>query len=276
MADFTHLHVHTEYSLLDGACRIDELVKRAASLGQKSLAITDHGVMYGAVAFYKAAKKAGIKPIIGCEVYVAPRSRFDKNHALDSVRYHLILLCKNETGYKNLIKLVSSAWTEGFYVKPRVDFDLLKEHSEGLIALSGCLFGEVAQNILSQNEEAALETAKRYNAIFGKGNYYLEVQNHGMPEELQVISGAAKISDLTGIPLAATNDVHYCTKEDSDIQRVLIAIGTNTILGEENGLNFSSDEFYLKSGEEMLEAFSLYPEALKNTCEIADKCNFDF
>ena len=276
MADFTHLHVHTEYSLLDGACRIDELVKRAASLGQKSLAITDHGVMYGAVAFYKAAKKAGIKPIIGCEVYVAPRSRFDKNHALDSVRYHLILLCKNETGYKNLIKLVSSAWTEGFYVKPRVDFDLLKEHSEGLIALSGCLFGEVAQNILSQNEEAALETAKRYNAIFGKGNYYLEVHNHGMPEELQVISGAAKISDLTGIPLAATNDVHYCTKEDSDIQRVLIAIGTNTILGEENGLNFSSDEFYLKSGEEMLEAFSLYPEALKNTCEIADKCNFDF
>lgn len=276
MSDFTHLHVHTEYSLLDGACRINELVLRAASLGQKSLAVTDHGVMYGAVAFYKAAKKVGIKPIIGCEVYVAPRSRFDKNHAFDSVRYHLILLCKNETGYKNLIKIVSSSWTEGFYVKPRVDFELLKEHSEGLIALSGCLFGEVAQNILSNNEDAALETAKRYSEIFGKGNYYLEIQNHGMPEELQVIGGAAKISELTGVPLVATNDVHYCTKEDSDIQRVLIAIGTNTTLGEENGLNFSSDEFYLKSEDEMREAFSLYPEAVSNTAEIAEKCNFDF
>lgn len=273
---FTHLHVHTEYSLLDGACRINELVETAARLGQKNLAITDHGVMYGAVAFYKAAKKANIKPIIGCEVYVAPRSRFDKNHALDSVRYHLILLCKNETGYKNLIKIVSSSWTEGFYVKPRVDEELLRKYSEGLIALSGCLFGEVAQNILAQNEEAALETAVKYNEIFGEGNYYLEVQNHGMSDELEVISGAVKISYKTGIPLVATNDVHYCKKEDSDIQRVLIAIGTNTVLGEENGLSFEGEDFYLKSEEEMREAFSVCPQAISTTEEIAEKCNFDF
>lgn len=273
---FTHLHVHSEYSLLDGACRINELIDAAGNLGQTSLAVTDHGVMYGAVAFYKAAKKAGIKPIIGCEVYVAPRSRFDKNHALDSVRYHLILLCKNETGYKNLLKLVSAAWTEGFYIKPRVDEELLEKYSEGLVALSGCLFGEVAQNILARNETAALETALKYKGIFGEGDYYLEVQNHGMPEELEVISGCVKISHKTGIPLVATNDVHYTKKEDADLQRVLIAIGTNTVLGEENGLSFEGDEFYLKSEEEMREAFSVCPDALLKTEEIAEKCNFDF
>ena len=276
MGSFTHLHIHTEYSLLDGACRINELVSLAKKLGQQSLAITDHGVMYGAVAFYKAAKEAGIKPIIGCEVYVAPRSRFNKTHSLDSERYHLILLCKNETGYKNLLKLVSSSWVDGFYTKPRVDRDLLEEYHEGLIALSGCLFGEVARNILARDYFSALKTARWYQSVFGEGNYYLEVQNHGMPEEREVIEGALKISNELGIPLAATNDVHYCTEKDADIQRVLIAIQTNKTLGEDTGLDFVNDEFYLKSEEEMRSAFDFYPEAVDNTALIADKCNFDF
>ena len=276
MENFTHLHVHTEYSLLDGACRIGELVERAASLGQKALAITDHGVMYGCVAFYKMCKSKGIKPIIGCEVYVAPRSRFDKNHTLDSDRHHLILLCKNETGYKNLIKLVSESWVDGFYTKPRVDREILEKYSEGLIALSGCLFGELAKAILSDNSEACDEIVTWYGSVFGDGNYYIEIQNHGMNEELKVIDGAYKLSRKFNIPLVATNDVHYCTRKDADIQRVLIAIQTNTTLDEDNELSFSGDEFYLKSGDEMSESFSMYPEAISNTQIIAEKCNFDF
>lgn len=276
MSGFAHLHVHTEYSLLDGACRIDALCEKAASLGQKSLAITDHGVMYGAVAFYKAAKKAGIKPIIGCEVYVAPRSRFDKNHALDSERYHLILLCENEVGYKNLLKLVSASWIDGFYTKPRVDKELLEKYHEGLIALSGCLFGEVAKNILSRDMDSALSTAKWYNEVFGAGNYYIEVQNHNSLEEREVIEGALTINKKLGIPLVATNDVHYCEKQDADIQRVLIAIQTNKKIGEENALVFPSDEFYLKSEQEMAESFSMCPEAVENTSLIAERCSFDF
>ena len=193
MTDFTHLHLHTEYSLLDGACRIEELVSYAKNSGHKSLAVTDHGVLYGAVAFYKACKEQGIKPIIGCEVYVAPRSRFDKVHGIDSQRYHLILLCKNETGYKNLLKLVSSAWVDGFYTKPRVDRELLSKYNEGLIALSGCLFGEVSQKILQRNFEDAKETAQWYKNTFGEGNYYLEIQNHGMIEEKEVIEGVIEL-----------------------------------------------------------------------------------
>ena len=276
MTDFTHLHVHTEYSLLDGACRIGEVVCAAQKLGQKSLAITDHGVMYGAVAFYKACKENGVKPIIGCEMYVAPRSRFDKVHNIDTDRYHLILLCENETGYKNLIKLVSASWTEGFYVKPRIDRELLEKYHEGLIALSGCLFGEVAQKILSRDLEAARETAKWYDKTFGHGNYFLEIQNHDMTEEQEVIDGVVAISRELDIPIAATNDVHYCTKPDADTQRVLIAIQTNTVVGEENALDFGNDEFYLKSGDEMASQFPNYPEALANTMLIAERCNFDF
>lgn len=276
MTDFTHLHLHTEYSLLDGACRIGEVVDRAVELGQKSLAVTDHGVLYGAVAFYKACKAKGIKPIIGCEVYVAPRSRFDKVHGIDSERYHLILLCKNETGYKNLLKLVSSAWVDGFYTKPRVDRDILEKYHEGLIALSGCLFGEVAQRILQRNPEEAKSTAQWYRDVFGDGNYYLEVQNHGMIEEKEVIDGVLTISRELNIPIVATNDVHYSEKADADIQRVLIAIQTNKVVGEEGGLDFSNDEFYLKSGDEMAEAFADYPEAVENTNIIAEQCNFDF
>lgn len=275
MSDFTHLHLHTEYSLLDGACRIEEIVERAKSLGQTSIAVTDHGVLYGAVAFYKACKNAGVKPIIGCEVYVAPRSRFDKVHGIDNDRYHLILLCKNETGYKNLIKLVSAAWVDGFYTKPRVDRDILEKYSEGLVALSGCLFGEVAQRILQRNQEEAENVAQWYKSVFGD-DYYLEVQNHDMVEEKEVIDGVLSISRKYDIPIVATNDVHYCTKADADIQRVLIAVQTNKVVGSENALEFANDEFYLKSGDEMAQAFRDYPEAVANTCIIADKCNFDF
>ncbi len=276
MTDFTHLHLHTEYSLLDGACRIGEVVSCAKNLGQRSLAITDHGVLYGAVAFYKECQKQGVKAIIGCEVYVAPRSRFDKVHGLDSDRYHLILLCKNETGYQNLLKLVSSAWVDGFYTKPRVDREILEKYSDGLIALSGCLFGEVAQKILSRNLDEAKETARWYKNTFGADNYYLEVQNHGMVEEKEVLDGIVSISRELNIPMVATNDVHYCKKEDADIQRVLIAVQTNKVVGEDNALDFQSDEFYLKSGDEMLDGFKDYPEAVENTNIIAERCNFDF
>ncbi len=276
MTDFTHLHLHTEYSLLDGACRIEELVSYAKKSGQKSLAITDHGVLYGAVAFYKECKAQGIKPIIGCEVYVAPRSRFDKVHGLDSQRYHLILLCKNETGYKNLLKLVSSAWVDGFYTKPRVDRELLQKHNEGLIALSGCLFGEVAQKIVQRNYDEAKEVASWYNSTFGKGNYYLEVQNHGMVEEKEVLEGVLSISQELDIPIVATNDVHYVQKADADVQNVLIAIQTNKVVGESNAMAFANYEFYLKTGDEMKEAFLYYPEAILNTQIIAEQCNFDF
>ncbi len=276
MTDFTHLHLHTEYSLLDGACRIGEVVSLAKNLGQKSIAITDHGVLYGAVAFYKECQKQGLKAIIGCEVYVAPRSRFDKVHGLDSDRYHLILLCKNETGYQNLLKLVSSAWVDGFYTKPRVDREILEKYSDGLIALSGCLFGEVAQKILSRNLDEAKETARWYKNTFGADNYYLEVQNHGMVEEKEVLDGIVSISRELNIPMVATNDVHYCKKEDADVQRVLIAVQTNKVVGEDNALDFQSDEFYLKSGDEMLVAFKDYPEAVENTNIIAERCNFNF
>ena len=276
MTDFTHLHVHTEYSLLDGACRLGEVVARAKELGQKSLAVTDHGVLYGAVAFYKECQKQGVKPIIGCEVYVAPRSRFDKVHGVDSERYHLILLCENEKGYKNLTKIVSSAWVDGFYTKPRTDREMLSKHHEGLIALSGCLFGEVARKITERNFEEATATAAWYKETFGENNYFLEVQNHGMVEEKEVIDGVVSISRSLGIPMVATNDVHYCLKEDADIQRVLIAVQTNKVVGEDNALEFENDEFYLKSADEMLEAFADYPEAVENTVKIAERCSFDF
>ncbi len=276
MKGFTHLHVHTEYSLLDGACRIKDLISCAKEQGMKSLAITDHGVLYGAVEFYKTAKQNGIKPIIGCEVYVAPRSRLQKNHALDSERYHLILLCKNETGYKNLTKLVSLSWTEGFYTKPRVDKEILEKYSDGLIALSGCLFGEVARAISSRDFNLAEETALWYKNTFGEGNYYLEMQNHDMIEEKEVINGVLKISRKLDIPVVATNDVHYCKREDSETQKVLIAIGTNKVVGEENSLEFSNDEFYLRNEAEMREAFSFCEEAVENTQIISEKCNFDF
>lgn len=273
---FTHLHTHTEFSLLDGACRIEQLARHARSLGMQSLAITDHGNMYGAVDFYRACKNNGIKPIIGCEVYVAPRTRFDRDKVLDKEYYHLILLCKNEMGYKNLIAMVSKSFTEGFYFKPRVDRDLLEKYHEGLVCLSACLAGEIPQLILQKDYEQAKNTALWYRDVFGEENYYLELQYHGINEQKAVNEGIKRISRETGIPLAATNDVHYIEKQDAKIQQVLICIATNHTIGEDTGLEFHSNEFYLKSEEEMRRLFSDVPEAIDNTGRIADMCNFDF
>ena len=273
---FAHLHVHSEYSLLDGACRIEPMLDKIKSMGQTSVALTDHGVMYGVVDFYKAAKARGLNPIIGCEVYVAPRSRFDKVHGIDNERYHLILLCKNNTGYKNLIKLISEGWVNGFYTKPRVDKELLEQHHEGLIALSGCLAGEVARALERNDYEEAKKVAEWYNGVFGDGNYYLEIQNHGLDEQLRINPMLISLSKELNIPLAATNDAHYVDKQDSKIQQVLICIQTNHTLGEDTGLEFGTQEFYLKSEEEMREAFSECPQAVDNTAKIAEQCHVEF
>ncbi len=273
---FTHLHVHSEYSLLDGACRIRELPKKARELGQTALAITDHGVMYGAVAFYKECKKEGIKPIIGCEVYVAPRTRFDKEHGEDSVRYHLILLCKNETGYKNLCYMVSMGFVEGLYMKPRIDMDLLRRHSEGLIALSACIQGQVPQYILQDRYNEAKKTALEFLEIFGEGNYYLEIQDHAIPEERRAARGLVRLSRETGIPLVLTNDVHYLRREDAYAQDVLMCIQTGKTVEDENRMRFTGDGLYLKTEEEMRALFPDIPEAADNTNIIAEKCNLEF
>ncbi len=273
---FTHLHLHTEYSLLDGACRINALMDRVKEIGQDSVAITDHGVMYGAVHFYKAAKEKGIKPIIGCECYVAARTRHDKTHGLDSERYHLVLLCKDSVGYQNLIAMVSKSWTEGFYTKPRIDRELLMEHSEGLIALSGCLAGEIPQALMRGDYQSAKKTALWYKELFGQGNYYIEIQNHSLREELEILPELIALSKETGVELVATNDAHYLTKEDSSVQEVLICIQTNHVLGEETGLSFATNEFYVKTEEEMRELFKGVESAVDNTKVIADKCNLEF
>ncbi len=273
---FVHLHVHTEYSLLDGACRIENLLDKAKTLGMKSVAITDHGVMWGAVNFYKAAKERGIKPIIGCEVYVAARTRFDRIHALDGTSRHLVLLCKNETGYKNLIAMVSKSFTEGFYNNPRVDMELLKEHHEGLIALSACLAGEIPRALSANDYETAKAAALRYNDIFGKDNFYLELQDHGLSEQKYINPQLKRLSRETGIPLVLTNDCHYVEREDEMMHKVLLCIQTRRTLEDEDVLDFGSKEFYLKSEEEMRALFPNLPEAADNTVKIAEMCNFDF
>ena len=272
---FTHLHLHTEYSLLDGACRIPQLIERVKELGQTAVAITDHGVMYGAIDFYKAAKEAGIKPIIGCEVYVASRSRFDKVHRLDGY-YHLVLLCKDETGYQNLIKLVSRGFTEGFYTKPRVDKKLLRQYSEGLICLSACLAGEIPQKLLNEGYQAAAESAKEYREIFGADNYFIEIQNHGIDEQKRILPDLYRLSRELGIPLVATNDAHYIHREDSRMQNILLCIQTNRTVDEGSDMEFPTDEFYVKSEEEMASLFPGHPEAVTNTQQIADRCNLEF
>ncbi|MCQ2464911.1 MAG: DNA polymerase III subunit alpha [Oscillospiraceae bacterium] len=271
MSNFVHLHLHSEYSLLDGACRIKEIVRKAAELGQQAVAVTDHGVMYGAVEFYTEAVKAGIKPVIGCEVYVAPRTRADRVHGLDSVPYHLVLLCENNTGYHNLMKLVSEGYTSGFYNKPRVDTDLLEKYHEGLICMSACLAGQVATELQDGNYEAARNTALRYQNIFGPGNYFLEIQDHGIAEQKKIIPSLIKLSRETGIPLAATNDVHYISKEDAEVQKVLLCIQTNSTV-ENPSMVFPSDEFYMKSEQEMLSLFESVPEAVTVTAKIAERC----
>ena len=272
---FVHLHVHTEYSLLDGACRIDRMFDRLKELGQTAIAITDHGVMYGCVDFYKAAKKAGVKPIIGCEVYVATRSRFDKVNRIDGSN-HLVLLCKNETGYKNLIKLVSAGFIEGFYSKPRVDKELLEQHHEGLVCLSACLAGEIPQALLAGDYEKAKAAALYFNDLFGQGNFYIEIQDHGIDAQQQILPLLIRLAWETGIPLVATNDAHYLRKEDSKMQSILICIQTGKTVQDADKLEFETDEFYLKSTEEMYDLFSIAPDACENTVKIAEMCNFDF
>lgn len=272
MSNFVHLHLHSEYSLLDGACRIKEIISKASELGQKAVAVTDHGVMYGAVDFYNEAVKSGIKPIIGCEVYVAPRSRTDKVHKLDASPYHLVLLCENNTGYHNLIKLVSEGYTSGFYNKPRVDTDLLEKYHEGLICLSACLAGQIASELSDGKYDSAKNTALKYQKIFGKDNYFLEIQDHGLAEQKKIIPQLLRLSEETGIPLAATNDVHYISRKDAEVQKVLLCIQTNSTI-ENPSMEFPSEEFYMKSDGEMFSLFSYAPEAVKITADIADRCN---
>ena len=273
---FTHLHLHTEYSLLDGACRIPLLVKRAKELGQDALAITDHGVMYGVIDFYRECHKQGIRPVIGCEVYVAPRTRFDKTFELDREYYHLILLCENNKGYQNLIKLVSLGYTEGFYSKPRVDYELLEKYHEGLICLSACLAGEIPKRLLADDYRGAVERARYYQSIFGKENYYIELQDHGIPEQKQILPGLIRVAREIGAGLVATNDCHYIQKEDHSMHNILLCIQTNHTIHDENKAEFKTQEFYLKSENEMRDVFKDVPEAIDNTSKIAARCHVEF
>ncbi|WP_322183365.1 DNA polymerase III subunit alpha [Neglectibacter caecimuris] len=272
---FAHLHLHTEYSLLDGACRIERLLDKVQELGQTSVAITDHGCMYGVIEFYKAAKKRGIKPILGCEVYVAKRTRFDRVHELDSENRHLVLLCENEAGYRNLIAMVSKSWTEGFYNRPRVDFELLEQHHEGLIALSACLAGEIPKALSRNDYAGAKEAALRYREIFGPENFFLEIQDHGLENQHYVNPQIIRLSKETGIPLVVTNDCHYIEKEDSAMHHVLICIQTGRTVEDEDTLEFGSEEFYVKSEAEMRALFPELPEAADNTAKIAERCRVE-
>jgi len=273
---FVHLHVHSEYSLLDGACRIRDLIARVKELGQTSVAITDHGVMYGAVAFYKEATAAGIKPIIGCEVYVAARTRFDKDHEHDAQRHHLVLLCKNEAGYKNLCHLVSASVTEGFYIRPRVDAELLREFSDGLIALSACVSGEISKLILAGEHSKAKAKAIELNENFGDGNFYLELQNHGFANQPKVNEGLIHIHKETGIPLVVTNDAHYLKRTDAEAHDILLCIQTNKTVDDTDRMRYETQEMYIKSEDEMRELFPEIPEAYDNTEKIAQMCNYSF
>ncbi|SHJ44523.1 DNA polymerase III catalytic subunit, DnaE type [Geosporobacter subterraneus DSM 17957] len=276
MGEFVHLHVHTEYSLLDGFARIKDLAAMTKDMGMKAIAITDHGSMFGVIDFYKEAKKHGIKPIIGCEVYTAARRMIDRDPVKDKNQGHLVLLAKDMTGYKNIMKIVSLGYTEGFYYKPRIDLEVLERYSEGIIALSACLAGQVQRELLNGSFRAAKETALRLEDIFGKGNFYLELQDHGLEEQKTVNRELIKLSQETKIPLAATNDVHYLRREDADSHDILLCIQTGKTLQDKERLKFPTDAFYLKSPEEMEALFSYVPEALKNTVKIAEMCQVDF
>ena len=271
---FTHLHVHTEYSLLDGACRISEIASAAKRKGFSSLAITDHGVMYGVIDFYRACQKEGIKPVIGCEVYVAPKSRFDKN-AYERY-YHMVLLCENNTGYQNLIKLVSKGFTEGFYSKPRIDDALLEQYHEGLICLSACLAGEIPQRLLANDYSGAREKAVYYRDLFGRDNFFIELQDHGIEEQKRILPDLARIAEEIGVGLVASNDSHYIEKEDHQTHSILLCIQTNSTVNDDNKMEFQTNEFYLKTEEEMRALFPHYPQAIDNTQKIADRCNVTF
>ena len=276
MERFVHLHVHSEYSLLDGACRIERLVEKVKALGQPAVAITDHGVMYGAIEFYHAAKKAGVKPIIGCEVYVAPRTRFDKQHRVDSSPYHMVLLCENEEGYQNLIKLVSAAYIEGFYNKPRVDNELLRQHHRGLICLSACLAGRIPRMLSAGDYAAAEQAVREYVDIFGKDNFFIELQNHGIEEQKRILPQLIKLARENEVGLVATNDAHYINRKDSSNQSILVCIQTGRTVNDPSDLEFQTDQFYIKSLEEMRQAIPDVDEAFENTVRIAERCNLEF
>ena len=280
MPDFVHLHLHSEYSLLDGACRVEEIPRRAKECGHSACAITDHGVMYGAVAFYNACKKEGIKPIIGCEVYLARRTRFDKSHGEDSASYHLVLLCKDDVGYRNLIYMVTRGFTEGFYSKPRIDMELLEGHHEGLVALSACLAGAVPRMLANGDYEGARAHAEKMRSLFGE-DYYLEVQDHGIEEQKRVNRGIVRLSHELSIPMVATNDAHYLRRQDADSQAVLLCIQTNNVITDGRPIGFETDEFYYKTTDEMHRLFGYLDDdplgsPLDNTVKIAEKCDFDF
>ena len=276
MNRFVHLHLHSEYSLLDGACRIADIPARVKECGQDAVAITDHGVMYGAVAFWEACKKADVKPIIGCEVYVAPDSRFQKTQTGEGYADHLVLLCENMTGYRNLIEMVSLSFTEGFYNKPRVDEELLRRYSEGLIALSACLGGRIPKLLVRGDFDAARDTARRYAEIFGKDRFYIEIQDHGLAEERAVLPALVRLAEEMGLGLVATNDCHYLRRQDAETQAILMCIQTNTTVDAGRPEAFATDEFYLKDANEMEMLFRAYPEAIKNTVRIAERCHVDF
>ncbi len=273
---FVHLHVHSEFSLLDGACRISSMMDRVKEIGQNAIALTDHGVMYGCIDFYKAAKAAGVKPIIGCEVYVAPRLIEDRIFGVDNEAYHLVLLCKDRKGYENLCLLVSEAFLNGFYVKPRVDLNLLEKYHEGLIATSACLAGVIPQKLLQEEYDSAKEHALRLAEIFGEDNFYLELQDHGIPEQQPVNQGILRIARETGLPLIVSNDAHYLRREDAKMQDVLLCVQTGKTIDDPNRMKFETDEFYLKSEAEMRELFPGCEEAFENTQKIADRCNLEF
>ena len=277
MADFVHLHLHSEYSLLDGACRISEIPVRALECGHTAVALTDHGAMYGSVAFFRACKKAGIKPIIGCEVYVATGSRFDKHGgSVDGKYNHLVLLCKNDIGYKNLIAMISKGYTEGFYSKPRVDMELLRQYSEGLVCLSGCLAGRIPSLLLRGEYDEAVRYARELSDIFGKDDFYIELQDHGLAEQKAVLPLLYKLAKECGLSLVATNDCHYLRRQDAETQAVLMCVQTNTQITDGRPIGFETDEFYYKTDTEMKLLFGKYDGAIENTVKIAEKCNFEF
>ena len=273
---FTHLHVQTEYSLLDGSSKISELLPRAKELGMDSLAITDHGVMYGVIDFYKKAKEVGIKPILGCEIYVAPGSRFDREQSRGEDRYyHLVLLAENNQGYKNLMKIVTRGFTEGYYYRPRVDYEILERYHEGIIALSACLAGEIPNKILKEDYEGAREAARRMNALFGPGNFFLELQDHGLRQQTQVNSVIMRMSKELDIPLVVTNDVHYIREEDAVPHDILLCIQTGKLVTDKDRMRYEGGQFFLKSEEEMQKVFPYAREAMENTHKIAERCNVE-
>ena len=276
MVPFAHLHVHSEYSLLDGACRIEGLVDRVAALGQTACALTDHGVMYGVIDFYRACKAKGIHPVIGCEVYLAPHSRFDRSYLNGEWHSHLILLCENMTGYRNLIHMVSLGFAEGFYMKPRIDMELLRQHSEGLICLSACLAGVIPRALAEGDMDGAYELCEQFLEIFDRDHFYLEVQDHGIEVQKKVNDGLYKLAEELNIGLVATNDAHYLTKQDARIQDVLMCIQMGKTVDDPTRMKFETQEFYIKDADEMAALFPEHPEALENTVKIAERCQVEF